>query len=63
MKKISYHAENVDFLTAVREIARRARLDVYLTSSGIVVCGRGVSPLPVGKTEGEEIWKIIHKEP
>ena len=60
---IAYHAENVDFLTAVREIARRARLDVYLTSSGIVVCGRGVSPLPVGKTEGEEIWKIIHKEP
>ena len=60
--KINYIAKNVGLLTAMEEIARQAHLDVYLTNVGIVICGPGESPLPVGKMDGEEVWKTIHKE-
>jgi len=60
--KINYRAKDVGLLTAVEEIARQAHLDVYLTNVGIVICGPGEPPLPVGKMDGEEIWKTIHKE-
>ena len=60
--KINYSAKNVGLLTAMEEIARQAHLDVYLTNVGIVICGPGESPLPVGKMDGEEVWKTIHKE-
>ena len=60
--KINYRAKDVGLLTAVEEVARQAHLDVYLTNVGIVVCRPGESPLPVGKMDGEEVWKIIHKE-
>jgi general secretion pathway protein D len=60
--KINYSAKDVGLFTAMEEIARQAYLDVYLTNVGIVICGPGESPLPVGKMDGEEVWKIIHKE-
>jgi hypothetical protein len=60
--KINYRAKDVGLLTATEEIARQAHLDVYLTNVGIVICGPGESPLPVGKMDGEEVWKTIHKE-
>lgn len=60
--KINYRAKDAGLLTAIREIASQAHLDVYLTNVGIVVCGPGESPLPVGKMHGEEVWRTIHKE-
>ena len=60
--KINYRAKNVGLLTAVEEIARHAHMDVYLTNVGIAFCRAGDPPLPVGKMDGEEIWKIMHKE-
>lgn len=60
--KINYRAKDVGLMTAVEEVARQAHVDVYLTNVGIVVCLPDDSPLPVGKMDGEEVWKIIHKE-
>lgn len=60
--KINYRAKNVGLVTAVKEIARLARLDVYLTNVGIVLCPPGEAPLPVGKMSEEEVWKTLHKE-
>jgi hypothetical protein len=60
--KINYRAKDVGLITAVEEIARQAHLDVYLTNVGIVICPPGEPPLPVGKMDGEEVWKTIHKE-
>jgi hypothetical protein len=60
--KINYSAKEVGLLTAIEEIARQAHMDVYLTNVGIVICPLGDPPLPVGKTDGEEVWKTIHKE-
>ena len=62
VSKINYRAKNVGLLTAMKEIARQAHMDVYLTNVGIVICGPGESPLPVGKLDQEEVWKTIHKE-
>ncbi len=59
---INYRAMDVGLLTVIEEIARQAHLDVYLTNVGIVICGSGDPPLPVGKMDGEEVWKTIHKE-
>jgi len=60
--KITYRVKDVRLLTAVEEVARQAHLDVYLTNVGIVICPPGEPPLPVGKMNGEEVWKTIHKE-
>jgi hypothetical protein len=59
---INYRAKDVGLLTAVAEIARQAHRDAYLTNMGIVLCRQGEQPLPVGMMDGEEIWKILHKE-
>jgi hypothetical protein len=59
--KIHYRARNVGLPTALKEVARQAHLDAYLTTEGIVVCQAGDPLLSVGKVEGGKILKTLQR--
>lgn len=61
---ISYAAGHVALPDLLVAIARRAGLDLHLTSRGLVLCPPGVSPLPDG-AEGDRhrILRTLYQAP
>jgi len=59
--RINYSVKSVRFTVALTEIARRAQLDLYITSLGIELCPRGQAPFPRADGEKSEIWKALYK--
>lgn len=58
---ITYNARNVSINTAITEIAKRSRHDLYITSAGIVFCPPGTPPFPNKLAKEGQIWNTLHK--
>jgi hypothetical protein len=61
--RIDYHARDVPLTTLLVEIARQARLDLHITSVGIVFCPKGRMPFPNFKAKEGEVYETLHRAP
>lgn len=59
--RINFSATNVTFAALVREFAKQIRVDVYVTSVGIVFCRSGQPPFPDEKAAAGKKWKQLFK--
>lgn len=56
---VSYDGTKVTLDTILREIARTANQDVFLTSAGVVVTPKGMPPFPNPEGEKGEIFRKL----
>ena len=59
---VSYSGNDVTLDTVLREIAKTANQDVFLTSAGIVVTPTGLPPFPNPQVEKGEIFRKLTGE-
>jgi hypothetical protein len=56
---INFKAKNITMTDALVQISAKVKLDVYITSVGIVICPQGEQPFPNFKSQkGEVIRKL-----
>jgi hypothetical protein len=58
-EKIRYSGTSVTLETVIKAIASGANRDVYVTSSGIVICPAGTEPFPNAKERKGEILEKL----
>ncbi|WAC18771.1 hypothetical protein OVA24_16195 [Luteolibacter sp. SL250] len=56
---VSYDGKNVTLDTILREIARTANQDVFLTSAGVVITPKGMPPFPNPEWKEGEIFRKL----
>ena len=59
---VSYSGKDVNLDNVLREIAKTANQDVFLTSAGIVVVPKGLPPFPNPQAEKGEIFRKLTAE-
>ena len=58
---ISYQVRDVSLVTLLTEIAKQAGMDLYTTSSGVVLCPAETKPFPNGLSEEGEVWEQLYQ--
>lgn len=61
--EITYLGKNVTLTMLLQQIAERARLDLHLTSVGVVLSPPGSFPLKAPKHAKGEIWETLYRVP
>jgi len=60
---ITFSGGNVPVTTLLQEISKQAKVDIHLTSVGIVIGPVGRAPFPNSKGKTGEIWKTLSSAP
>lgn len=57
---INYSKEDISLKSALVEFAKQAKMDLYLTSVGIVYCPSDKEPFPNTNTQKGEVLETLH---
>ncbi len=58
---ITYHARKVSVTKVLIEIAKQGKLDLYITSTGVVFCPIGKAPFPNRYAKKGDILDVLYK--
>jgi len=58
---INYRAEDATLTTILKEVAKQGKLDLYITSVGVVFCPSGFAPFPNAKEHNGKVFKTLYK--
>jgi hypothetical protein len=56
--EINYQAKNITFTKLLTEVGKQAKLDVYITSEGVIFCEPGIAPFK--KDSKSKVWKVVY---
>ncbi len=59
--RVTYSADNMTLAALFKEFAKQTKLDVYVTSVGVVLCPSGQPPFSDEKSSAGRKWKLLFK--